>query len=127
MFTAPSELKYTKTHEWVGETDGILTVGLTDYAQDAMGDIVFVGLPEEGDAVSAGESFADVESVKAVSEVISPVTGIISAVNEDLLDQPGLVNDSPYAAWLIQVSGWEETEDLMDADSYLEFCGTLGA
>ena len=84
----PEDLRYSKTHEWLKEVDGVFTVGLTDFAQHAQGDIVFVNLPQEGDPVTAGEAFGDVESVKAVSDVVSPVTGVVKAVNEDLLDFP---------------------------------------
>ena len=96
MSIIPAELKYTKSHEWIKEEDGVFTIGLTDYAQSALGDIVFINLPEEGDEVTAGESFSDVESVKAVSDVFSPVTGAVCAVNEALLDDPAQVNESPY-------------------------------
>ena len=89
MSNIPAELKYSKSHEWVKEEDGVFTIGLTDYAQNALGDIVFINLPEEGDEVTAGESFSDVESVKAVSDVFSPVTGTVCAVNEELLDAEG--------------------------------------
>ncbi len=92
MASIPAELRYTKSHEWVREEDGVFTVGLTDFAQDSLGDIVYVNLPAEGDAVTAGESFADVESVKAVSDVFSPVTGTVCAVNEALLDDPAQIN-----------------------------------
>ena len=122
MANTPAELKYTKSHEWVKEEDGIITVGLTDFAQDALGDIVFVNLPEEGDAVTAGESFADVESVKAVSDVFSPVTGTIVEINEELLDNPALVNEDPYGAWFIKVSEVSGTEELLDASAYEEVC-----
>ena len=101
MSNIPGELKYTKSHEWVKEEDGVITVGLTDYAQSALGDIVFINLPEEGDDVTAGQAFSDVESVKAVSDVFSPVTGKVAAINEELLDNPALVNEDPYEAWLI--------------------------
>lgn len=122
MANTPAELKYTKSHEWVKEENGIITVGLTDFAQDALGDIVFVNLPEEGDAVTAGESFADVESVKAVSDVFSPVTGTIVEINEELLDNPALVNEDPYGAWFIKVSEVSGTEELLDASAYEEVC-----
>ena len=88
MLNYPTELKYARTHEWVKEEDGIYTIGLTDYAQDALGDIVFVNLPEVDDEVTAGETFSDVESVKAVSDVYSPVTGRVVEINEELLDNP---------------------------------------
>lgn len=122
MANFPAELKYTKSHEWIKEEDGVSVIGLTDYAQNALGDIVFVNLPEEGDPVTAGESFADVESVKAVSDVFSPVTGAVAAVNEELLDNPALVNEDPYGAWLIKVSDVEDTEELLDAAAYEELC-----
>ena len=103
MFKYPEDLKYTKSHEWVKEEDGLFVVGLTDYAQDALGDIVFVNLPQVGDEVTAEGVFADVESVKAVSDVYSPVSGIVAEVNEELLDAPQLVNEDPYGAWFIKV------------------------
>ena len=122
----PQELLYTKTHEWVKKNDdGTVTVGLTDYAQAELGDLVFVNLPMEGDAVEAGESFADVESVKAVSDVNSPVTGVVTAVNEELNDAPVKINETPYDAWLIQVGEIEDTEELMNADEYAAFVETL--
>ena len=100
------------------EEDGVFTIGLTDYAQNALGDIVFINLPEEGDEVTAGESFSDVESVKAVSDVFSPVTGTVCAVNEELLDDPAQVNEAPYEAWLIKVENVTDTEELLDAEGY---------
>ena len=118
MSIIPAELKYTKSHEWIKEEDGVFTIGLTDYAQSALGDIVFINLPEEGDEVTAGESFSDVESVKAVSDVFSPVTGAVYAVNEALLDDPAQVNESPYEAWLIKVENVSDTEELLDAEAY---------
>ena len=118
MSIIPAELKYTKSHEWIKEEDGVFTIGLTDYAQSALGDIVFINLPEEGDEVTAGESFSDVESVKAVSDVFSPVTGAGCAVNEALLDDPAQVNESPYEAWLIKVENVSDTEELLDAEAY---------
>ena len=118
----PKELLYSKTHEWVKKNeDGTAYIGLTDFAQSELGELVFVNLPEEGDVVTAEESFADVESVKAVSDVMSPVSGTIIAVNEELLDAPQLINEQPYEAWFIQVSDIEGFEDLMDADAYEAF------
>ena len=114
----PTDLKYSKTHEWVKEEDGLTVVGISDFAQDSLGDIVFINLPEEGDSVTAGESFSDVESVKAVSDVFSPVTGTVTAVNEALLDDPAQVNEAPYEAWLIKVSEVSDTEELLDAEGY---------
>lgn len=115
-------LKYSKTHEWVKDEDGIFTIGLSDFAQEELGDIVFINLPMEGDEVVAGEAFADVESVKAVSDVYSPVTGVVEAINEELMDNPALVNEAPYDAWFVKVSEVTDTEDLLDADAYAEFC-----
>ena len=118
MSVIPAELKYTKSHEWVKEEDGVFVIGLTDYAQSALGDLVFVNLPEEGDSVTAGEAFSDVESVKAVSDVFSPVTGEVRAVNEELLDNPALINEAPYDAWFVKVKDVSDTEELLDAAAY---------
>lgn len=118
----PEDLRYSKSHEWVKIEDGVATVGLTDYAQKELGDLVFVNLPETGDDVTAGETFSDVESVKAVSDVYSPVTGTVAEVNEELLDNPALINEAPYEAWFIKVEGISEEEELMDADTYAAFC-----
>ena len=118
----PSDLKYTKSHEWLRMEGDIAVVGITDFAQDALGDVVFVNLPQEGDETTAGESFGDVESVKAVSELICPVSGTVCAVNEDLLDAPELLNQDPYAAWIIKVENVTETEELLEADEYVALC-----
>ncbi|MBR5534833.1 MAG: glycine cleavage system protein GcvH [Ruminiclostridium sp.] len=118
MSNIPAELKYSASHEWIKEEDGVFVIGLTDFAQNALGDIVFINLPEEGDEVTAGESFADVESVKAVSDVFSPVTGTVCAVNEALLDDPAQVNEDPYGAWLVKVENVTGTEELLDAEGY---------
>ena len=121
MITIPENLQYTETHEWVDIADSdSATVGLTDYAQKAMGDVVFVAIPEVGDEVIAGESFTDLESVKAVSDVYAPVSGTISAVNEALLDEPGLINADPYGAWVIKVSPYTADGELLDATAYSE-------
>ncbi|MBQ6663585.1 MAG: glycine cleavage system protein GcvH [Firmicutes bacterium] len=120
----PTELKYSKSHEWVLMEDGIATIGITDFAQDALGDLVFVNLPEEGDEATAGEAFGDVESVKAVSDVMSPVSGTICAINEDLLDAPEKLNEAPYDAWMIKVENITDTEELLDAAEYEAFCAT---
>jgi len=118
----PEELKYTKSHEWIDrQPDGSVKIGLTDFAQKELGDIVFVNLPQEGDSVEAGTAFADVESVKAVSDVFSPVTGTVQAVNEDLLDAPEQLNKAPYEAWMVQVGEISSTEDLLSAAEYLTF------
>lgn len=114
-------LLYSKSHEWVKEEDGEVLIGLTDYAQSELGDLVFVNLPEEGDEVATGESFADVESVKAVSDVYSPVTGVVSAVNEELLDAPEAINEAPYDAWFIKVSDITDREELLSPEEYKAF------
>ncbi len=121
----PKELKYSKSHEWVKMVDDSnAIIGLTDYAQDQLGDLVFVNLPEEGDAFDVDEVFADVESVKAVSDVLSPVAGTISEINEELLDSPQMINSDPYEAWLVKMSDVSGSADLMDADEYEEFIKT---
>lgn len=117
----PNELRYTKTHEWVKDEDGSLLIGLTDFAQKELGDIVFINLPMEGDEVTAGSSFADVESVKAVSEVISPVSGKVAQANEALADAPETINEHPYEAWIIRVSDITDTEELLTAQEYEDF------
>ena len=122
----PAELKYTKDHEWMVMEGDIAVIGISDFAQDALGDVVFINLPEVGDTVTAGESFSDVESVKAVSDVNSPVTGVIVAVNEDLADSPENLNSDPYGSWIIKVEGITETEELLDAAAYEAFCAEEG-
>lgn len=119
--TYPENLKYVKSHEWVKEEGDTVLIGITDYAQDALGDLVFVNLPEPGDEVTAGEPFADVESVKAVSDVFSPVTGIVKEINEELLDSPELINQAPYDAWFVRVEQITDEEDYMDAAAYEAF------
>lgn len=122
----PENYKYSKSHEWVlPDGEGTVRIGLTDYAQKALGDLVFVNLPEPGDRVSAGEPFGDVESVKAVSDVYSPVTGIVEAVNEELLDSPELINSDANEAWLIKVGDITDQEELMDAAAYEAFAEGL--
>ena len=122
----PAELKYTKDHEWMVMEGDIAVIGISDFAQDALGDVVFINLPEVGDTVTAGESFSDVESVKAVSDVNSPVTGVIVAVNEDLADSPENLNSDPYGSWIIKVENITATEELLDAAAYEAFCAEEG-
>ena len=122
----PEELKYSKTHEWVKEEEGLFVIGLTDFAQSELGDIVFVNLPEVGDQLTAGAAFADVESVKAVSDVFSPVSGTVSEVNEELLDNPAAINEGPYEAWLIKAENVDGFEELLDSEAYAEFCAQEG-
>lgn len=115
------ELKYSKSHEWVKLDGGTAVVGLTDFAQSELGDLVFVNLPEVGDTVEAGEVFGDVESVKAVSDVYSPVTGEVAEINEELLDSPEFINDNAYEAWFIKVKDVSATEELLTAEEYKAF------
>ena len=116
-------LLFSKTHEWVNMIDDTTaTIGISDFAQNELGGLVFVNLPEPGDEVAMGETFADVESVKAVSDIYSPVTGTVAEINEELLDAPEMINDSAYDAWFIKVENISETEDLMTEDEYKAFC-----
>lgn len=120
----PEELKYTEEHEWVLVEEDIVTIGITDFAQEQLGDVVFVELPEEGDEVEAGKSFGVVESVKAVSDIYAPVSGEVVEVNDELPDEPETINSSPYDdGWLIKIKLTDpsELDDLMDADAYQEF------
>ena len=122
----PAELKYSKSHEWIKMDGDVAVIGISDFAQDALGDVVFINLPAEGDEVTAGESFGDVESVKAVSDLICPVTGVICAVNEELLDAPEKLNQDAYAAWIIKVENIADQEELLDAAAYEAFCTEEG-
>ena len=115
------ELLYSKSHEWVKEEGDIAIIGLTDFAQSELGDLVFVTLPEEGDEVTVGEAFSDVESVKAVSDVYSPVSGIVCEINEELLDAPEKINEEPYEAWFVKVKDITEKEELLSAEEYEAF------
>ena len=114
------ELRYSKSHEWVKEEGDTAYIGITDFAQDALGDLVFVNLPEVGDKVEVGEPFADVESVKAVSDVYSPVTGVVLEINEELLDSPEKINEAPYEAWFIKVGEISDHEEYLTAEEYEE-------
>jgi len=122
----PDDLKYAASHEWVRvDEDGVATVGISDHAQDALGDIVFVELPEPGTNVNARDEVSVVESVKAASDIYSPVSGEIIAVNEDLLEAPETVNSSPFDnGWFykIKVSDEAELDELMDAEAYSDHC-----
>jgi glycine cleavage system H protein len=115
----PEDLKYTKSHEWVRALEGgIREIGITDYAQQELGDIVFVSLPREGDSLNAGDSFADVESVKAVSNIFSPVNGKVRELNQGIVEDPALINRSPYEAWLIRAEGEAPAGELLSAAEY---------
>lgn len=118
----PKTLKFTKDDEWIRYDGDDVYVGISDYAQNELGDLVFVNLPEVDDEVVAGEALGDVESVKAVADVICPVSGVVLEINEDLLDNAALINESAYEAWFIKVGNITETEELMDADEYDAYC-----
>lgn len=123
MSEVPENLKYAESHEWVLAEDGVATVGITDHAQDALGDLVYVEVPEVGAECDAGDAVAVVESVKAASDVYAPVSGEVIAVNEALADAPELINDEPYGeGWImrIRMSDDGELDDLMDAEAYAE-------
>lgn len=113
-----TDLSYTKSHEWILLEGDTATIGITDYAQDALGDIVFINLPEEGEQVEADTVFADVESVKAVSDIYSPVTGTVGEVNEELMDSPEKINESAYDAWFIKVDDVSDHAEFMTAEEY---------
>ncbi len=117
-------LYYSESHEWVKVDGEIAIIGITDFAQKAMGDIVYVDMPEVDDEVSAEEEFGAVESVKAASDLISPVSGTVTEINEALEDESGLLNQDPYENWIIKVQMSEpgELDRLMDADVYAAFC-----
>ena len=123
MSEAPADLKYQESHEWVrDEGDGTATIGITDHAQDSLGDVVFVELPEVGSEIAAGDESGVVESVKAASDIYAPVSGEVIAVNDQLEDQPELVNQSPYSdGWFykVRLSDPTELDDLLDADGYM--------
>jgi glycine cleavage system H protein len=121
----PEDLRYTENHEWVrSDEDGSITVGISDYAQDALGDVVYVDLPDVGRIVEVGEVFAEVESTKSVNDVYTPVSGVVAAVNKSLLDTPELVNSDPFGdGWFVTFSPAEGSnlDDLMDPAAYRVF------
>ena len=117
----PDDLRYSSDHEWVRVEGTIITLGITDYAQDALGDVVFVDVPDVGTVVAVGGTFSEVESTKSVSDIYAPVSGTITEVNADLADSPELLNDDPYGdGWLckIEVADASELDALLDADGY---------
>ena len=122
----PIDLKYSKSHEWIRYEDGVAIIGISDFAQDALGDVVFVNLPAVGDEVTEGEAFGDVESVKAVSDLISPVSGVVLEINEELEDSPENLNEDPYGAWIIKVENVTDEEELLSAEAYEALCAEEG-
>jgi len=124
------DLRYNENHTWIGQEDKELVIGITDYAQDQMGDIIFAELPEEGSVISAGDPFATLESAKAVQDVIAPVSGEVVRCNEDLMDAPEIINEDPYGAgWMIAVAPAADfsAESLMSHEQYLVLLDNLGA
>jgi glycine cleavage system H protein len=122
LMTVPDELMYSRAHEWIKTEGDAVVVGITHYAQDQLGEVVYVELPDIGTGVGAGDELGTIESVKAVSEFLAPVAGEVLEVNERLEDAPNLVNDEPYGdGWLVKMSGSVEGEDLLDAAAYQEF------
>lgn len=122
MPAVPEDLLYARSHEWVRVEGDVVVVGITDYAQDQLGEVVYVELPDVGRSVDAGEEMGTLESVKAVSEMISPVAGEVVAVNEQLNSEPNLVNEDPFGdGWLVKISGSVD-EDLLDAAAYRQHC-----
>lgn len=120
------DLRYLKTHQWMKEEeDGRIIIGVTDYAQAQLRAVVFVNLPEAGDKITVGESFAEIESVKVVSDVYSPVSGVVDEINEQLLDEPERINEAPYEAWLVKVKAVSEMADLLSAEEYKRLLDTL--
>jgi glycine cleavage system H protein len=118
----PEDLLYGRSHEWVRSEDDAVVVGITHYAQDQLGEVVFVELPDVGSEVDEGDELGTLESVKAVSEFLAPVAGEVLEVNERLEDEPNLVNEDPYGdGWLVKMSGSTDGEDLLDADAYQDF------
>lgn len=127
MSDTPQELKYASTHEWVRLDDGLATVGISDHAQQALGDVVYVELPAPGQQVAAGQEAGLIESVKAASDLYAPMSGTIAAANEALEEAPETVNSDPYGAgWLFKITPDDpaELENLLDANAYAEACAT---
>ncbi len=124
MAQVVEELKYTKDHEWAHEEGDVLVIGITDHAQDSLGEIVYIELPSEGDEITKGDPFGAVESTKAVSDLYAPVSGDVVEVNEVLLDSPELINSDPFGeGWMIKVKVYDpgELDDLMDFEGYNDF------
>lgn len=120
-FDFPDDLRYTESHEWTKERDGTVRIGISDFAQDELGDIVFVELPAEGDQITRGESFGVVESIKAVSDLYAPVSGTVVATNDALVNEPELINEEPFeGGWMIEVDPTEGLEHLLGPDEYRE-------
>ena len=124
MANIPAELRYTKEHEWAKLDGEVITVGITDFAQSSLGDIVFVELPEVGDTLDKDGTFGAVESIKSASDLYSPISGEVVEVNEELVDTPDALNSDPYGSWMIKVkiSNSSELEELLSAEDYAPLC-----
>jgi glycine cleavage system H protein len=126
MADVPDDLRYTAEHEWIRGDSGTVRVGITDYAQEALGDVVYVSLPEEGASISKGAAVGEVESTKSVSDIFAPISGTVGARNEKLEEQPELINSDPYGeGWMFEIEVSDEAElgDLLDAAAYGELSG----
>lgn len=118
----PEDLFFSKTHEWVRyEQDGTAFIGLTDHAQEALGDVAFINLCDEGESFEVGDVIGDIESIKAVTDVYTPVSGTVTRVNDDLLDAPEKINGDPYGSWLVEFEDVVRNEELLDAEGYEKF------
>ncbi|WP_431775006.1 glycine cleavage system protein GcvH [Streptomyces cucumeris] len=120
----PQQLRYSKEHEWLtAADDGVSTIGITEFAANSLGDVVYVQLPEVGASVAAGESCGELESTKSVSDLYAPVSGEVTEINEDVVNDPALVNSAPFeGGWLFKVRVTDEPDDLLSADDYTSFC-----
>lgn len=127
MSNIPDNLKYTKDHEWALQEGDSVKVGITDYAQNSLGDIVYVEVREQGNEVNQGDSFGTIESVKAAEDLYAPIKGNVAEVNDDVLNGPEKVNSDPYGSWLIKMTGVDqgELDALMDPAAYREFVASL--
>lgn len=120
-YEVPTDRRYIESHEWAERRNGVIRVGISDFAQDELGDVVFVELPGSGDELAPGESFGVIESIKAVSDIYAPIGGTVVAVNDAVMDQPELVNEDPYGdGWMLEIEPADESEfdDLLTADAY---------
>ena len=118
-------IRYTKTHQWIDQNDGTALIGITDYAQRQLKALVFITLPEVGENIEAGEPFAEVESMKVVSDVHSPVKAVVTEINETLLDEPHLINEDPYGSWFVKVSDIADSTELLSAEEYRSYVESL--
>lgn len=120
-FEIPADLRYLDSHEWVREEDGTVRIGISDFAQDELGDVVFVELPDDGETLDQGDAFGVVESIKAVSDIYAPIAGTVTGTNDDLVEQPELVNEDPYGeGWMLTLDPEESTDHLLSPDEYAE-------